>query len=97
MYGCLAPLGFEDIQLCIDSPSVNEIGVANMMIPLVLHVEDKGSLKAESALSKLKGKLEVTLNSDLELTFPGGIPTLASIVDSGDIILKKGEVKIAIE
>jgi hypothetical protein len=59
--------------------------------------EIEGSIKAESALTKLKGKIEVTVNSHLELTFPGGFPKLDSIVDSGGITLKKGEVKIAIE
>ena len=97
VYGWLTPLGFDGIKLCIDSPGVNEIGVANVMIQLVLHVEGKRSLKDESALSKLRGKLEVSVNSDLELTFPGGIPTLVSTLYSGAIILKKGEVKITIE
>mgnify|MGYP001311375025 FL=1 len=97
MCGWITPLGFDGIKLCIESPGVNEIGVANVMIPLVLHVEDKRSLKDESALSKLRGKLEVSVNSDLELTLSGGIPTLISTLYSGVITLKKGEVKITIE
>lgn len=83
---------FGPIAMCIGAPGPNAVVAGTpsgpfspVMVPLELHVKDKGKFELESASAELKGKIVVTVDSD---PFGG---------TSGTITITKGKAEFPLD